>query len=49
MTRTMEMLRFAGYAVMAIGAWFHLIWLVPLGLLVIVLAWARGLIFPTQS
>jgi hypothetical protein len=28
MTRAVEMLRSAGYALMAIGAWFHLAWLV---------------------
>ena len=49
MTRTMEMLRLAGYLVMAIGAWFHIIWLVLLGLFVIVLAWTRGVIFPARS
>jgi hypothetical protein len=46
MTRAMEMLRFVGYGVMALGAWLHLVWLIPLGLLVIVLAWFRGVIFP---
>jgi hypothetical protein len=48
MTRTIEMIRFAGYAIMAIGAWFHAIWLIPLGLLVILLGWFRGVIFPIR-
>ncbi len=46
MTRTIEIMRFVGYAIMAIGAWFHIVWLIPLGLLVIILAWFRGVIFP---
>ena len=45
MTRPIEMMRFVGYALMAMGAWFHAVWLIPLGLLVIVLAWSRGVIF----
>ncbi len=48
MTRLMEMIRFAGYAVMAIGAWYHLAWLIFIGLLAILLAWFRGAIFPNQ-
>ena len=49
MTQTIEMIRFAGYAVMAIGAWLHLVWVILLGLLVILLAWSRGVIFPIGS
>ncbi len=49
MTRPVEMARFAGYAVMAIGAWYHAAWLIPLGLLVILLAWFRGAVFPDSS
>ncbi len=49
MTRATEMLRFAGYALMAIGAWFHIVWLVPIGLFVIVLAWCRGVILPIKA
>ncbi len=49
MTRPIEAIRFAGYAMMAIGAWYHLVWLMPLGLLVILLAWLRGVIFPVKS
>jgi hypothetical protein len=46
MTHTMESVRLAGYALMAVGAWFHLAWLIPVGLMVIVFGWTRGLIFP---
>ena len=45
MTRQAEAIRFAGYAVMAIGAWYHSIWLVLLGLIIILFGWLRGLIF----
>ncbi len=48
MTRTVEIMRFAGYALMAIGAWYQAAWLIPLGLLVILLAWLRGVIFPNK-
>jgi hypothetical protein len=49
MTRRMEIMRFAGYALMAVGAWYHLVWLIPLGLLVVVVAWLRGVIFPGST
>jgi hypothetical protein len=44
MTRSMEALRFAGLAVMAIGAWFHRVWLIPLGVLIVLGGWLRGLL-----
>jgi hypothetical protein len=44
MTRSMELLRFAGLAAFWTGAWRHS-WLISLfGLLVIIFAWARGLL-----
>jgi hypothetical protein len=49
MTRSMEALRLAGYAVMAVGAWLHLAWLIPLGLVTILFGWLRGAIFPDRS
>ncbi len=48
MTRPIEMMRFAGYALMAIGAWVHAAWLIPAGLFVILLAWLRGVVFPNN-
>ncbi len=48
MTRAMEALRFGGYAVMAIGAWLHAAWFIFTGLLIILFAWTRGLIFPDR-
>ena len=44
MTRSMEALRFAGMAVMALGAWFHRTWMIPLGLLVVLAGWLRGIL-----
>lgn len=39
MTRARELLRLAGYVVMAFGAWYHLPWLILAGFLVILFAW----------
>jgi hypothetical protein len=39
MTRAMELLRLAGYIVMAFAAWYHQPWLILFGLAVILLAW----------
>jgi len=46
MTRPVEITRLAGYALMALGAWYQFVWLIPLGLLIIVLAWLRGVLLP---
>jgi hypothetical protein len=39
MTRARELLRLAGYVVMAFAAWYHLPWMILSGLLAILLAW----------
>jgi hypothetical protein len=39
MTRARELVRLAGYVVMAFAAWYHLPWMILSGLLVILLAW----------
>ncbi len=46
MTRPVELLRFAGYVLMALSAWYRIFWFIPAGLLVIVFAWLRGVLFP---
>ena len=46
MTRTTEVIRFTGYLLMGLGAWLHLLWLILVGLVTILLAWFRGIIFP---
>jgi len=42
MTTTMEMVRFLGFAVAIIGAWYHLISLIILGIIIILFGWLRG-------
>jgi hypothetical protein len=44
MTHTVEAIRLLGFLVMAVGCWFHEIWLVPTGIAVVGLAWLRGLL-----
>ncbi|HWT81246.1 MAG TPA: hypothetical protein VN648_20840 [Candidatus Methylomirabilis sp.] len=44
MTQVMQVVRLAGYAAAALGAWFHLPWLIAVGILVIVYGWTSGLI-----
>ena len=46
MTGPMQGLRLAGYVAMAIGAWFHMWWILPICLCVVVLAWCRGILIP---
>lgn len=49
MTRTVEAVRLAGFALMAAGAWFHEAWLLPTGLAVVTLGWLRGVIWRDAS
>ncbi len=46
MTRSLEAVRIAGFAVMALACWFHSLAGVAAGLAVVALAWLRGLIRP---
>ncbi len=50
MTRKMQTLRLAGFIVMAIGAWFadFALLLVPLGVVIILVGWSWGKIFPNS-
>lgn len=48
MGRGADTFRLIGLAVMLVGGWFNLWWLVALGFLVIVFAWLNGLIFKRQ-
>jgi len=48
MTRQIEALRFAGYILMVVGAWTHIVWLIPLGLVIILFGWLKGRIFPSK-
>ena len=49
MTQAMQALRLAGYVVMAMGAWNRVVWLIPLGLLVIVFGWLHGRLVPQNQ
>jgi hypothetical protein len=49
MTREMELVRLAGYLVMALGAWHRRGWTIPLGLLVVLFGQFRGLLFPGKA
>jgi hypothetical protein len=49
MTRAMEAVRLAGTLPMVLGAWYHLPWLIPIGLGVTLLGWLRGVLFPTRA
>ena len=41
----MRLLRLGGLIVMVIAAWYRVVLLIPLGLLVILLGWLRGILF----
>ncbi len=49
MSRTVEAVRLLGLVVMMVGAWYHLGWLIGLGLVIIVLGWLRGIIIPQRK
>jgi hypothetical protein len=49
MTREMEAVRSIGAVVMFTGAWTRRAWLMPFGLVIVLLAWFRGLIFPNAA
>lgn len=46
MSREMEALRALGFLLVALGSWLHQVWLLPCGAAIVVLAWARGVIWP---
>ena len=46
MTTEMQGVRLAGYLIMAAGAWYRRLWLVPFGFLVVLFGWLRGILFP---
>lgn len=46
MTRTMEGVRFIGLFIMILGTWSHVWEMIPIGLLVILFGWLRGMILP---
>ncbi len=42
MTKQMQVLRFIGYFIMVLGAWWHNAFFIIFGLVIILLAWFRG-------
>lgn len=46
MTHAMEGVRFLGACVMMVGAWKRQVWMFPVGLLIILAGWLRGLCLP---
>lgn len=44
MTKGMEAVRFAGFAIAIFGAWYHMAWLIVVGIMIIFIGWMRGLI-----
>jgi hypothetical protein len=49
MTREMQGVRLAGYLIMSLGAWYRRPWSMPLGLLVVLFGWSRGVLFPRRG
>ena len=45
MSREMQGVRLVGYLIMALGAWHRRLWPMPLGLLVVLFGWFRGILF----
>ncbi len=48
MGRGVDTARSLGFLAMLAGGWFHFLWLIALGFLVIILAWTNGLIYKRQ-
>jgi len=48
MTRTMELVRFAGVAIFWAGAWVHRPVVMAAGFLLILAVWARGKVWPAR-
>lgn len=44
MSPRMQLLRLAGYVVMFTGAWYHSVLALTIGLVIILLAWLRGIV-----
>ncbi len=44
MTNAMQAVRLAGLIPLIIGGWYHVIWLLPVGVLIILFGWLRGMV-----
>jgi hypothetical protein len=49
MTPAMQGVRLLGTVPMALGAWFHIWWLIPLGLAMVLFGWLRGWLFGPRT
>jgi hypothetical protein len=49
MTHAMEAVRLAGMVMIALGGWYHSVWLIIGGIGVVLLGWMRGKIFPRPA
>jgi hypothetical protein len=49
MTRKVEALRFCGQLLMWAGAALHVVWWLPLGMMIVVFAWLKGFWIPTDG
>ena len=49
MSALMQAIRFAGMFIMVLGAWYHSPLTIVAGLVVILLAWMRGLLWPAAA
>jgi hypothetical protein len=45
----MQLIRFAGMFIMVLGAWHHALPAIAAGLVVILLAWFRGVLAPASN
>lgn len=49
MTKEMQGVRSAGFLIMGLGTWHRRPWLIPLGVLVVLFGWFRGILFPREG
>ncbi len=49
MTPAMVTVRLTGLIPIVIGGWYHRRWLIPLGVVITLFGWFRGLLFPTHG
>jgi hypothetical protein len=49
MTSAMRLVRFGGLVIALIGAWYHVEALIPVGIVIVLLGWLRGVLFPTPT
>jgi hypothetical protein len=42
--KTVDLLRFSGFVLLAIGSWVHFLWIMGLGMIIIIGTWSYGLL-----